>query len=367
MKIKNKLIAGGLMSVVACALVGSITGTFAWYQYSTKATVSMHGKSVGTSKNLQIKIGDGEFESGNLTWNEIAATLDNAVLVDEDDVDEGYEPLLLKPLSNGGYAEANDDGKQPLNTRTIEAEEEEEEDVIETAWWGNPEGGLDLPEASDGFIQFKFNVRYVESDGTTITYPEAELYITDIGSKIVNTAKDMRFALRVHIQFGEGDDAKYCLFNPFVEDDDDVDLIATISDELDTNVYDWEEAQEQVYQLPQDRYTAAEAEEDESITAGAYKNEHNTLHSLSHEEVLQTIKADGSIDEEDDEKVSVTIPGSEDEDYEGIEVTVTAWLEGFAIEPDDDDNETTEDNWWNTTTTVGSDLLFGFQLSGFKA
>ena len=52
MKIKNKLIAGGLMSVVACALVGSITGTFAWYQYSMNSTISMRGVSIAKSNNL---------------------------------------------------------------------------------------------------------------------------------------------------------------------------------------------------------------------------------------------------------------------------------------------------------------------------
>ena len=56
MKIKSKLIAGGLMSIVSCALVGSITGTFAWVQYSNNATASMHGVSVNTTQNIQLKL-----------------------------------------------------------------------------------------------------------------------------------------------------------------------------------------------------------------------------------------------------------------------------------------------------------------------
>ena len=56
MKIKEKVIFSGLLTTVVCALVGSITGTFAWYGYATRATLDMTGTSFGEASNLQLGI-----------------------------------------------------------------------------------------------------------------------------------------------------------------------------------------------------------------------------------------------------------------------------------------------------------------------
>ena len=327
MKIKNKIIVGGLMSVVSCALVGSITGTFAWYQVSNKATVSMHGKSVGIAKNLELKLASWQnWQTKNLTWADIAKEIDSS--------NTTGTALDLKPLSNG----ANTDGKSNLNTRTNGQN-------TETAWWGNPEGGKDLPEASDGFIQFKFKARYVESDGTTTSYPAASLYITDIAkAALANASPDITNALRVHIDFGD----TQCLFNPFDADGDEVTLSATIAADNDSSKYDWTDGQAVTYQLPQDRGSN-----------GAYSNAAGEQTVLSHDEVKQNLKDDGSVDSTDQVKVLGTIPSSDNGD--GLEITVTAWLEGFANQSD-----AVQSNWWNLEATVGTDMQFGFQLAAFK-
>ena len=56
MKLKSKLISSGLITAVTCALVGSITGTFAWYGYSTRATATLTGTSIYKAANLQLGI-----------------------------------------------------------------------------------------------------------------------------------------------------------------------------------------------------------------------------------------------------------------------------------------------------------------------
>lgn len=56
MKINNKkVIISTLALAMGAALAGSISGSVAWYQYSTRATASISGTSAGTSRNLQIK------------------------------------------------------------------------------------------------------------------------------------------------------------------------------------------------------------------------------------------------------------------------------------------------------------------------
>lgn len=55
MKINNKkIIVSTLALAMGAALAGSISGSVAWYQYSTRATASMEGVAAGTSRNLQI-------------------------------------------------------------------------------------------------------------------------------------------------------------------------------------------------------------------------------------------------------------------------------------------------------------------------
>ena len=53
-KLTKKIIVSTLAVAMGAALVGSISGTVAWYQYSTRVTAQMSGTSAGTSRNLQI-------------------------------------------------------------------------------------------------------------------------------------------------------------------------------------------------------------------------------------------------------------------------------------------------------------------------
>ena len=55
MKINNKkIIVSTLALAMGAALAGSISGSVAWYQYSTRAAAGFTGTSAGTSRNLQV-------------------------------------------------------------------------------------------------------------------------------------------------------------------------------------------------------------------------------------------------------------------------------------------------------------------------
>nr|MCR5185247.1 hypothetical protein [Bacilli bacterium] len=51
----KKIVVSTLGLVMGAALVGSISGSVAWYQYSTRAAASMTATSAGTSRKLEIK------------------------------------------------------------------------------------------------------------------------------------------------------------------------------------------------------------------------------------------------------------------------------------------------------------------------
>ena len=51
-----KIVVPTLAICLGAALVGSISGTVAWYQYSTRASTAYLGTSAGTSENLRVRI-----------------------------------------------------------------------------------------------------------------------------------------------------------------------------------------------------------------------------------------------------------------------------------------------------------------------
>lgn len=322
MKIKSKLIAGGLMSIVSCALVGSITGTFAWVQYSNNATASMHGVSVNTTQNIQLKLekkrtdstaadydsNDYDWFSGNLVWNDSTKPLQSikSLFAASELSGDNY---LLTPVSNGVS-----DGTKALNAN----------------WYGNPNGQSNqLPSVASGYMQFSFNVRLAETIGSTTSYPAGKLYVTDIASKIwtgndINNNK-ISFALRMHINLG---DQKYFVVSPSNQDGESTTLSARYIKETK---YDFEETAKLSYvdyQLPQAQYSQIEEEADQNsgnptgIHAGDFKENAGSLVSLPFSDIFPTQVANTA---ELNSPYSVNIPANS-----SVKVTVTVWLEGFA-------------------------------------
>lgn len=64
---KAKLLVGTLAVVATAATVGSISGTVAWFQYNTRATVNYVGASAHCSENLEVRIYDADLVGDNVT------------------------------------------------------------------------------------------------------------------------------------------------------------------------------------------------------------------------------------------------------------------------------------------------------------
>ena len=69
---KNRIIVPALSLLVGITLAGSISGTIAWYQYSTRANAAYLGMSGGTTGNLQLRLDGGEWLT-RLTKNDISS------------------------------------------------------------------------------------------------------------------------------------------------------------------------------------------------------------------------------------------------------------------------------------------------------
>ena len=177
---KNKIIVSALALVIGTSLAGSVTGTLAWYQYSTRANVSFIGQSSGISGNLQMRFagqGDSDWTT-RITWETLAAHINGGT--------------DLKPMTFGGLGltdELPDKGyTQPLPGQA---------DM--TDWY----------EASDdNYAQFELELRYVGRDGVKESNKDEknlarEVYLSKLiiqpdASNAANKA-DISDAVRLHI------------------------------------------------------------------------------------------------------------------------------------------------------------------------
>ena len=82
----SKVIVPTLAICLGAALAGSISGTVAWYQYSTRVNAAYIGTSVGLSENLQISLRDAASGKsyygwkGSLTHNDMELYLSDKAL-----------------------------------------------------------------------------------------------------------------------------------------------------------------------------------------------------------------------------------------------------------------------------------------------
>ena len=88
----NKIVIPTLAICLGAALAGSISGTVAWYQYSTRASTAYLGTSAGTSGNLKLRI------SGTDDW---VTNLTKENIEDYFKDENGKSKLNLAPITSG--------------------------------------------------------------------------------------------------------------------------------------------------------------------------------------------------------------------------------------------------------------------------
>ena len=72
----KRIIVPTLAMIMGAGLVGSISGTVAWYQYSTRAQIGMLGMSIGVDRYLQVAFNDTEPAADSELWKTELKTAD---------------------------------------------------------------------------------------------------------------------------------------------------------------------------------------------------------------------------------------------------------------------------------------------------
>ena len=181
MKTKNlkKIVVSTMALAMGAALAGSISGTVAWYQYSTRASVSYVGVSKHCTHALEVSL-----DGTNWGTNFNSATLTSNAL-------NGHDGSNWSPVTQG----AANTGAQALGTN----------------WYGNPKCGnfaYTLWGAADAgaFLQFELYARVLDVNGAeTPAYLAEDLYLSDLvvephttNSKQVK-GSDFVDSVRIHI------------------------------------------------------------------------------------------------------------------------------------------------------------------------
>ena len=202
---KNKIIVSALALAIGASLAGSVGGTVAWYQYSTRANVSFIGEAGGFSGNLQMRFASEAASEANwrtkITWQEMNAELAR------DHYAEKIVPMTFGKLDKDD-ALPNDGAQNPAPVGYIQPIA----GISDMSKW--------VKADKKNYAQFKLQLRYNERDGQKEGDPAVDaknvakdVYLSKfvIQPDAANTAagkSDLSDAVRVHIATIEGNTTK---------------------------------------------------------------------------------------------------------------------------------------------------------------
>ena len=193
---KIKFVVTTLGVCSAIAMIGSVSSTIAWYQFSTRTSAAFLGASAGTSGNLKLRIKGTNSWLNDLTYHDIDDYLRS--------INKGQ---LVTPITSG-----------PMNA----------DDAIKTdnngnmVFYQNPDGGIPVQRvdydslawkmADDSmYVSVPLELCFRADNGDGYAYLEKDVYISDLliqGDWKNNSElkEDLSASVRVHINTYQSND-----------------------------------------------------------------------------------------------------------------------------------------------------------------
>ena len=345
---KQKIIVSTLALAMGAALAGSVSGTVAWFQYSTRAQASYIGSSAHCSEALEIKAVGDKSGSEETDWKTELAAADIAGVLSATNGNK-LEPITSGAMDqNVALNKIGGDGANKNDPRFYKNPVYQYEDP--TVW------GL---ADKTNYVQFKleFHVKDIDGASTAAYLDGHNLYLTNL--EIVSLANedgtatsdlDLKKAVRVHISDGDSYNALFALGAG-----SDSTLTTVTHGNLDLNNdnaldqtagYEWTSGRTTLdYGNP--THAASPAGQVAYDTAKTTNFASDTNPST----VSSTTVAPGLI-------------GSIAKAEVGITLTVTMWLEGWAnLSNKPANNATTGSAVWDPATYVGEHFGVGFRFA----
>lgn len=349
----NKIIIPAAMMAVGIALVGSVSSTLAWYQFSTKAQAAYIGTSVGETENLEIKVKDGDPVNNEqaFKWVSNAKSADVAKLVSE-----GYGTNVL-PLTPAAYdATTNASGNYAKNV----AAPANFYHSINRNVAGHDAYGSYATTAN--YVQFKLNIRYNKASlgaSTTNAYLAKKLSLVDltiVSDKEVNNAaveNDLWKAVRVHISSTDNNATSPVAYNKLFARSSTSKIAATTENVAEGEVIT-------------NTYGNLDTDNDGDYDTGWNYEWENAgaaiVYGVDGSKQTAINAAYGDLDEQ----VGVIPANAEN----GVELTVTIWIEGWqklsgipAGNKDDTTSTTDSSAMWDPDAYINAHFKVGLRFS----
>lgn len=185
---KSKIVVPTLAILMGASLLGSISGTIAWYQYSTKVTARYTGLTAECKNNLQVKKADGSFV-GELNMSDVKNLIKAKM---NNDGEISYEPVTNGALTKD--AQLNKDADDNVVFYDNISYEHRPTEVANgyTDW-----------TVDDGthYAQFDLEFRNLDPDSNPQIQVESYVFLNDITiqSDETNESSDIYKAIRVHL------------------------------------------------------------------------------------------------------------------------------------------------------------------------
>lgn len=104
----KKVVVSVLALAMGAGIAGSISGSIAWYQYSTRTTAQLQGVSAGTTRNLQLRIKKNGLGAEDGWLQDLSVEDLNAYLGIDSTDDHKPDVLKLNPVTNQTTGNAKD-------------------------------------------------------------------------------------------------------------------------------------------------------------------------------------------------------------------------------------------------------------------
>ena len=193
---KTKFVVATLITCSTAALLGSVSSTIAWYQYSTRVSAVYLGASAGSKGNLRIRI------KGTNEWTNDLTHVDVANYLSEHDKGQLVVPITSGPMNADDAIKTDDSGNM--------------------VFYQNPDGGVPTErvgydnqswKAADDsmYVSIPLELRFESETENGQSFLEKDVYISNLliqGDWKNNQAnkEDLSSAVRVQINSYQSND-----------------------------------------------------------------------------------------------------------------------------------------------------------------
>lgn len=193
---KAKFVVTSLAICSAFALVGSVSSTIAWYQYSTRVSTVYLGTSAGAKGNLKLRI------KGTNTWLSDLSYKDIDDYLKAQDIGQKMIPITSGDMEADDALKL-DDQNNPLFYKNPK---ESLLEKVDYSNWNKADNSM--------YVSIPFELCYMFEEGGDVSYLEKDVYISELliqedwknKADVNNQKKDLSSSVRVHISSYESND-----------------------------------------------------------------------------------------------------------------------------------------------------------------